>query len=104
MPLHNGFMAGFALEMCLLRDKLAVLLPEERERLLSLEAGRRTEALANEFLRQKSVFLTSWEITRETLKPPVPQITYREFIPGVPLVVPSQLTTPEGKTVAANDI
>ncbi|MCL0036235.1 glycosidase [Dehalococcoidia bacterium] len=104
MLLHNGFMAGLAREMYLLRDKLGILLPEERERLLVLEAERKIEELLNEFLHQKSAFLTSWEITRETLKPPVPHVTFREFIPGVPLVVPSQLTTTEGKTVAANDI
>ncbi|MCL0048850.1 hypothetical protein M1N13_00875 [Dehalococcoidia bacterium] len=69
-----------------------------------MEAERKTEELVNEFLLQKPAFLASWEMTTEGLKPPVPQITYREFIPGVPLVVPSELTTPEGQTIRANAI
>ncbi|MCL0084264.1 hypothetical protein M1N82_01810 [Dehalococcoidia bacterium] len=69
-----------------------------------MEAERKTEELVNEFLLQKPAFLASWEMTTEGLKPPVPQITYREFIPGVPLVVPSELTTPEGQIIHANAI
>ncbi|MFW0858694.1 MAG: glycosidase [Dehalococcoidia bacterium] len=102
--LHNGFTAGFARDMHLLRDKLEALLPAEREGLLSMEAERKTQEVVNEFLRQKPAFLASWEVKAEALKPPVPQITYREFIPGVPLIVPSELTTPEGKIIHANAI
>ncbi|MBT4510764.1 MAG: glycosidase, partial [Chloroflexi bacterium] len=104
IPLHNGFMGGFNLDMQAIRDKLDILPPDEQDRLVSLEADRRIEELANEFLRQKSEFVTSWEMSAEILRPPVPQVTYREFIPGVPLVVPTELTTPQGKLVRATEI
>ena len=102
--LHNGYTAGFATNVHLLQDMLTSLPAEEQKQLVSLEAEKWMDDLVEEFLSQKPIFLASWEITAEALKPILPQITYREFIPGVPLVVPSEITTPEGKTVRANDI
>ena len=104
IPLYNAFMASFALHMKLLHNKLEHLPIEERDRLVYLETENKFEALTTEFLRQKPEFVASWEISEEALKPPVPQITYREFIPGVPLIVPTELTTSEGKIVRANEI
>ena len=104
VPLFNAFVAGFTLDMQRVKDKLEHLPPEDRDHLVSLEADRRIEDITTEFLRQKPEFVASWEISEEALKPPVPQITYREFIPGVPLIVPSELTAPDGKIVRANDI
>jgi len=105
VPLHEGRVAGFALELQALKTRLEPFLPDEAEHLVSLEAERQTEALVDEFIRQKPDFLGAWEMREEALKPPVPKITYREFIPGVPLVVPLELTDRNGKVVAtANDI
>jgi predicted GH43/DUF377 family glycosyl hydrolase len=61
--------------------------------------------MVDEFLRQKRDFLAAWEMKEEAIKPPVPKVTYREFIPGVPLIVPLELTAPDGKVLAtANGI
>ncbi|MDD5095206.1 MAG: glycosidase [Dehalococcoidia bacterium] len=104
IPLHNGFMCGFVRKTQLLRDKLTNLPPEEADYLASLESDRRLTELLEEFLRQKPDFMSRWVERAEALKSPVPQITYREFIPGVPLIVPTELITPEGHTVRANEI
>ncbi len=104
VPLYEGYVAGFALKIKTLRAKLGPLLPDEAEHLASLEAERQIEALVDEFLRQKPDFLDAWEMREEAFKPPVPKVTYREFIPGVPLVVPLEINTPEGKVVTANAI
>jgi len=58
----------------------------------------------DEFLRLKPDFLEAWRSNAEALQPPVPNVTYREFVPGAPLVVPSELAGPEGSTVAANAV
>jgi len=105
IPLYEGRVAGFALEIQTMKTKLDPLLPAEAEHLTSLEAKRQIEGLEDEFIRQKPDFLAAWEVREEALKPPVPKVTYREFIPGVPLVVPLELTAADGKVVAtANGI
>jgi len=105
IPLYEGCVGSFALGIKALKNRMERSLPQEAERLASFEAQGQIEALSSEFLRQKSDFLATWEMREEAFKPPVPKVTYREFIPGVPLVVPSELTTPKGKVVAtANGI
>ncbi|GAI38392.1 unnamed protein product, partial [marine sediment metagenome] len=105
IPLYEGFVGSFALGIKALKNRMKRSLPQEAEHLASLEAQRQIEALVDEFLRQKSDFLAAWEMREEAFKPPVPKVTYREFIPGVPLVVPSELTNPEGKvTATANGV
>jgi predicted GH43/DUF377 family glycosyl hydrolase len=105
IPLYEGCVGSFALGIKVLKNRMKRSLPQEAERLVSLEARGQIEALSNEFLRQKSDFLATWEMREEAFRPPVPKVTYHEFIPGVPLVVPSELTTPKGKVVAtANGI
>jgi len=104
IPLYEGCIAGFALEVQALKAKLEPFLPDEAEHLVSLKAERRIEELVDEFIRQKPDFLARWEMREEALKPPVPKVTYREFILGVPLVVPLELTTPDGTVVTANAI
>jgi len=102
--LHGGFMAGFSHSIETLRNKLGSLPADKVERLTSLESEKRLEELIEAFLQKKPEFLSRWEKKAEALKPPVPQVTYREFIPGVPLVVPTELTNPQGKLVRANGI
>ncbi|MFA4835879.1 MAG: glycosidase, partial [Dehalococcoidia bacterium] len=100
ISLHGGLLASFCLDMERLKDRIC----EEAERLLVLEAIRKFESLGNDFLLQRPGFLASWAMTSEALKSPVPQITYREFIPGVPLVVPTEIISKNGEVVSANSI
>ena len=58
----------------------------------------------DEFVRLKPDFVAAWESHQEALRPPVPNVTYREFVPGVPLIVPSEITAPDGSTVTANAV
>jgi predicted GH43/DUF377 family glycosyl hydrolase len=101
---YYGHVAGFALEAQNMREKLKSIPHEEAEYLVSLEAERQVELMVDEFIRQKTEFMRTWELRHEALKPIVPNVTYREFIPGVPLVVPSELNTPDGGVVTANGI
>lgn len=104
VPLFEGHVGSFARHLATFKSRLYSTLPEEAERLVSLEARKRLQELAEEFIRQKPHFLTTWRAKREASLPPVPKVTYREFIPGVPLVVPLELTNPEGCLVTANGV
>ncbi len=101
---YSGYLGSLALRGQHLRERLDVLGDEQALRFVCLDADQQVEALADEFVRQKADFLAVWESHEEALKPPVPNVTYREFIPGVPLVVPSELARPDGGKVTANEI
>ena len=101
---YTGHLTGFVQEMLALRDRLESVDPDEAEDLVSLEADRQVELMVDEFVRLKPDFLAAWESHEEALRPPVPNVTYREFVPGVPLVVPSEVTASNGNTVAANAV
>ncbi|MFC1920143.1 glycosidase [Chloroflexota bacterium] len=105
IPLCEGHVASFSMNLQSLKDRLSSDLPGEVEHLVSLEAVRQTEELVDEFLRQKAHFLAMWESKEEAHEPPIPKVTYREFVPGVPLVVPLEVTNKSGRVVAtANGI
>ncbi len=104
IPLYEGFTGCNLIEIEALKTELESTAPVNAVHLISIEAESRTEALVNEFLVQRPTFMAAWQEQAEALKPPVPHVTYREFIPGVPLVVPSQLRAPDGGIVTANDV
>lgn len=104
IPIYEGYIASFTLKIQSLEAKLKPVLRETARHLAHLEAERQIEELVNEFLRQKPDFLTEWEAREEATKPAVPEVTYFEFIPGVPLVVPLKLDTPDGGVVTADAI
>ena len=104
VPLFQARFAGFILNMQSLWEKLSSLPPQKAYELVCLESDNQIEALVDELLLQKQYLLASWEINEEELKPPIPKITYREFIPGVHLVVPLEVNNPKGNPVSANTI
>ncbi|MGD9142398.1 MAG: glycosidase [Dehalococcoidia bacterium] len=104
VPLFEGRLAGFAIEAQSQIKTLKGLPRDEADRLAALQAEDKIEKLVDEFLLQRQDFLAEWEKEEEELKPPVPKVTYREFIPGVHLVVPLEVTAPQGKTVTANGV
>jgi len=104
VPLHDGFTASRAGRLHELAHKLAGLPSEEKERLLSLESEKEIDELADEFRRQKPLLIVAWDKEAASLEPPVPPVTFREFIPGVQLIVPTELVGRDGNTVTANGI
>ncbi len=104
IPLFEGRLSGFTSEVQSLHAEIPSLPRREVEELVSLEANSRINSLTREFILQKQDFLAKWCINADALKPPVPKVTYREFIPGVHLVVPLEVRNPEGYPVSANAI
>ena len=104
VPLHDGFTASRARRLHELAHKLTGLSSEERDRLLSIESEKEIDELADEFRRQKPLLIVAWDKEAASLEPPVPPVTFREFIPGVQLIVPTELVGRDGNTVTANGI
>ncbi len=104
IPLHDGFAASKAMKLHALERQLKGLSPETRKRLISIEAEREVEKLADEFRRQRSSFVDLWDKKAVLLESPIPLVTYREFIPGVPLIVPTESIGRNGNLVTANGI
>ncbi|MDP2730756.1 MAG: hypothetical protein Q8O55_09785 [Dehalococcoidales bacterium] len=105
VPLFEGRLAGFILTTSSLWQKLLPSINRrEAQELLALEADSQIEGLVDEFLLWRQDLLARWQTSEEMLKPPVPKVTYREFIPNVHLVVPLEVTSPEGYPVSANGI
>lgn len=104
VPLFEGRLAGLALEAQSLSTNLTSLPTSDALELVSLQADNQIAALVDEFILEKQDFLTEWERNEEILKPPVPKVTYREFIPGVHLVVPLEVSNQEGHKVSANAV
>ena len=104
IPLYQGRVAGFAKGLGELEKELQSVDPDRRERLLSLEAEKELEEQVSEFVQEKAAFVVRWEKREREIKPLLPQVTYREFIPGVSLVLPHEFMSPTGKAVATDKI
>ncbi|MCJ7521121.1 MAG: glycosidase [Dehalococcoidia bacterium] len=104
IPLYNAFMVDFGEQMKWLENELKTLPSEERAKMLYGYSEMLFTELVYEFIQQRDEFLARWQIMAEAVKPPVPLVTYREFIPGVPLVVPTEIVTSDGHIVTANGI
>jgi len=104
IPLYEGRVAGFATALMDVEDELEGLTADLRERLVSLEAEKELEEQIEEFVQRKPAFISGWKGREEVAKPILPQITYREFIPGVPLILPRELTSPTGEMVNSDDV
>ncbi|UCG83224.1 MAG: glycosidase [Dehalococcoidia bacterium] len=104
IPLYNAFMGGLSEQMQWLENELTTLPSKERMKVLYSYSEMLYTELVYEFIQQRDEFLAKWQAMAEVAKPPVPLVTYREFIPGVPLVVPTEIVTSDGRTVSANGI
>ncbi len=104
IPLLEGRTAAFTKEIQTTRNKLEHAVGDKAEYFALLEAERKIDEQADEFIYQKPEFLALWESKEEASKPPLPKVTYRQFIPGVPLVVPLELITPDSKVVTADSV
>ncbi|MGB9919491.1 MAG: glycosidase [Moorellales bacterium] len=97
--LYQGRLAGYLNEVYALKPNLKHLPPERAEHLISLEAERLIEEQVQEFIRQRPAFLKRWKEEEEGKRPILPKVTYHEFIPGVPLVLPQEVVATSGEKV-----
>jgi predicted GH43/DUF377 family glycosyl hydrolase len=104
IPICYAREAGFVLEIEALRKRVEDALPDRAERLTALAAEWEVRQQIEEFVNRRRGFAERWRKEEEALKPILPRVTYREFIPGVPLIVPKEFVSPAGETVGSDRI
>ncbi|MFC1999958.1 glycosidase [Chloroflexota bacterium] len=104
LPLCYAREAGFAQEHEILNEALIKSAHDEADHITTLVAQQAVEQQFEEFISRKPVFSARWREKEDTLKPLLPMVTYREFIPGVPLILPKELASPGGETVSTDGI
>ena len=84
IPICYAREAGFAQELEVFKQRSGATILDEAEQLTALVAEREIQQQIEEFIKRKAGFLAAWRDKEDTLKPLLPMVTYREFIPGVP--------------------
>jgi hypothetical protein len=64
-----------------------------------LQAEELIEDQTEEFAKHKAAFLERWEKQEALSRPTLPQVTYWEFIPGVPLLLPQEVNGARAETI-----
>lgn len=94
-PLWEGRLAGFLNEVSVHEDcKELVCYPVGRL-LCPYHARHRIELQMDTFIAKKQYFLEKWAHHKEALQPFLPEISYWEYIPGVPIVLPLLIKSPQ---------
>ena len=96
-PLFEGRLAGFLNEISV-GGTCSLLADSPRENLCSIFARERIDSQMDIFIARKQYFMERWFHRRETLRPFLPEIAYWEYIPGIPIILPLNIESPEGKT------
>jgi hypothetical protein len=104
VPLCYGRVAGFGRQVRKIEATLREPFGIEANRLATALAESEIEIANEAFISRKAQFAERWNEREKTLQPILPRVTYREFIPGVPLIVPKELTSLPGKTVSTDAV
>ena len=104
IPICYARESGFAQELEVFKQRPGAAIPDQAEHLTALLAEQEIHQQIEEFIKQKPGFLAAWRDKENALKPLLPMVTYREFIPGVPLILPKELTSPTGAIISTDSI
>jgi len=104
IPLCYAREAGFAQELEIFKQRSEAAIPDQAEQLTALLAEQEIQQQIEEFIKRKPGFLAAWRDKEDALKPLLPMVTYREFIPGVPLILPKEFTSPTEEVISTDSI
>ena len=104
IPICYAREAGFAQGLEVFKQRSEAAIPDQAEHLTTLVAEQEIQQQIEEFIKQKPGFLAAWRDKEDALKPLLPMVTYREFIPGVPLILPKELTSPTEEIISTDSI
>lgn len=104
IPICFAREAGFVQGIEALRKRLEAALPNDAECLTALAAEWEIRQQTEEFVNRRRDFRERWRKEEEALKPMLPRVTYREFIPGVALIVPKEFVSPAGEVIGTDGI
>ncbi|MDW7670997.1 MAG: hypothetical protein SCK57_06985 [Bacillota bacterium] len=100
--LFEGRLAGYFLEI---RKNTGNYLDQEPIHFSAdpFNAQARLEVQVDEFISRRNAFRENWLHHKEELEPFLPEISYWEYIPGVPILLPHAAKSPSGKRVHVYD-
>ncbi len=95
--LFEGRLAGYFQEIsnnttCQLQQ------PAVEYKACPLNARANLEAQVDDFISRKNTFREQWLHHKEKLLPFLPEISYWEYIPGVPIILPHVVKSPSGRS------
>jgi predicted GH43/DUF377 family glycosyl hydrolase len=96
-PLFEGRLAGFLKEIS---THVHCDLSEATSRVTACPFNARNTmgAQNDDFIGRKHVFLEKWLHHKEALQPFLPEISYWEYIPGIPIILPHLVRAASGKS------
>ncbi len=102
-PLFEGRLAGFLGELatpthCGLDGVSA------RVTACPFNANNNLAVQDDAFISRRPAFIEKWIPHKEALKPFLPEISYWEYIPGVPIILPHMVRSPSGKSARVAEI
>ncbi|MDY6835778.1 MAG: glycosidase [Chloroflexota bacterium] len=97
VPIYDGRLASFANQVRFLESRLSRIPHDEAKPIVQSQAEGWIEDQVSEFVRQRSEFMTRWTEKEEAFLPMLPNVTCREFVPGVALIMPHEITAPNGE-------
>ena len=103
VPLYQGRLASFVKQVESLQQRLQKMPHSEARHIANLQAESWIEEQLNEFIKERPLFADRWLQREECLEPVLPKVTYREFIPGVALVMPHEITSQTGKVARVDE-
>jgi predicted GH43/DUF377 family glycosyl hydrolase len=103
IPICNAREAGFAQEFGGFKEGLSFASPERARYFMASIAEGVIEQNTEEFIKRKPDFLVRWSEKEKAIQPLLPKVTYREFIPGFPIVAPKELVAPNGDIVSTDN-
>jgi len=104
IPICYARESGFAQELGVFKQRSEAAIPDQAEHLTALLAEQEIQQQIEEFIKQKPAFLAAWRDREDALKPFLPMVTYREFIPGVPLILPKEFTSSTKAIISTDSI
>ena len=104
IPICYAREAGFAQELEVFKQRSEPAILDQAEHLTALVAEQEIQQQIEEFIKRKPGFLAAWRDKEDALKPLLPMVTYREFIPGVPLILPKELASPTKEIISTDSI
>ncbi len=98
IPLFEGRLAGFFNEIaahahCHLTNDIS-----PRKITCPFNARNNLEAQTDAFVGNRLAFMGKWQHHKEALQPFLPEISYWEYIPGVPIILPHLVRSASGRT------
>jgi predicted GH43/DUF377 family glycosyl hydrolase len=104
IPICYAREAGFTQKLEVFKQRSGAAIPDQAERLTALVAEQEIHQQIEEFIKRKAGFLAAWRNKEDALKPLLPMVTYREFIPGVPLILPKEFSSSTEEVISTDSI